>query len=165
MLPSKLTVLGAVAFAMGMFVVGIALAIGGMGGASTNASVQGCSSATSIPDPTATSDPGPQSVNSLQIAPCTATSTTIRRSATPTQTATPAATKTEVPRTAVSTVVPPTAVPTKPGGGTLGENIIPPNTGTGGSVADGASTWLLVAGVLMATMGGGAVLAAVRRRS
>lgn len=137
MLPTRLTIFGSIAFATGMLVIGLAVATGGN---LSHTAVAGNQSPTRA----------------------ASTSTTVRRSATPTKTATPEATKTEVPRTAVPTVKP---APTSPSGGTAGENIIAPNTGSGPSGGNATSIWLLALGVMLAVMGSGAVLATVRRRS
>ncbi len=83
---------------------------------------------------------------------------------TPTTTPTEAATSTQVPVTPAATQ--PAATATSPGGGAGGQEVIPPNTGTG-AMAGGSGIELsfLVAGLLLLTLGSGSVLIGARRRA
>jgi hypothetical protein len=65
---------------------------------------------------------------------------------------------TEVP---TNTPVPPTKTPS---GGNEGASVRPPNTGTGDGSRGGVSVWLVAAGGLLAMVGGGSLLAGMRRR-
>lgn len=127
---------------------------------------------TQIPcDATATATPdqeGPAAITSLQqltdtpIPTCTPVKL---KTHTPTNTPTEAPTQTPVPVTPApsSTAVPATA--TQPGGGAGGQQVLPPNTGTGATAGGGPDMMLLVAGLALSIVGGGSVaLGAVRRR-
>jgi len=94
---------------------------------------------------------------------CTPTRARIKTH-TPTSTPTAAPTDTPLPATPAPTQPAPTA--TKPGGGTEGQGVRPPDTGTG-ATASGATVdrSLLVLGTLFLALGGGSLLAGVRRRS
>jgi hypothetical protein len=85
---------------------------------------------------------------------------------TPTASPTEAATETPVPVTPApsNTAVPATA--TQPGGGAGGQQVLPPNTGTG-AMAGGSGIELpfLAAGMLLLVLGSGSVLVGVQRRS
>ena len=83
---------------------------------------------------------------------------------TPTNTATAAATQTPVPVTPAPTQ--PAATATQPGGGAGGQQVLPPNTGTGAMAAgSGIELPFLVAGMLLLVLGGGSILVGARRRS
>ena len=102
-------------------------------------------------------------INALQAVP-TCTAVRIVRSATPTFTATVLPSETPVPPTQIpATVAPPTATAT-PSGGSGGQAVVPPNTGSGPGAGSSVSMELLLAGTVLAVLGSGSVLAAARKR-
>lgn len=110
------------------------------------------------PDPT-TCVPG-------QTCPTVAPTQTPGRLKTRTPTATPTAVATQPPATkaATNTVVVATSTP-KPGSGSEGAEVRPPDTGSGdGTTPSAGSDWLLVLGALFVVLGGGAALVGVRQR-
>ena len=155
---NRWTVAGTFALVAGVLVLGLAYASSGV------------ATAGNIPcDATATPTVGAESgqIEAFQAPPeCTATPT---RSATATQprqvrTHTPTATPTDVPVTV--TPVPPTEPPatSTPSSGNEGANVKPPNTGSGDGANGSGSLWLVVLGAASLALGGGAVLAGMRRR-
>ncbi len=109
----------------------------------------------------------PISVENFQAAPSATpvpTCTPVRiKTHTPTTTPTEAATQTPVPATPVPTQ--PAATATKPAGGSEGQGVRPPDTGSGPGASGGVDISLLVAGIALAALGGGSMLVlSVKRR-
>jgi len=116
---------------------------------------------TSTPTPCVTLPPA--GVSAFQQLP-TCTPVQIVRSATPTFTATVPATSTPVPATPAPTQPRPTATATSPSGGSGGQAVTPPNTGSGLDSGAGYNVYMLLAAGLFAAMGGGLIVVAVKRR-
>jgi len=152
---------GAAALAIGTVLLG--LAFSGAPGASATQQQVPCGSTPFVPE----------SVGSLGLTTVIATDTPIPtctpvrlKTHTPTTTPTEAATATPVPVTPApsNTAVPATA--TQPGGGAGGQEVRPPDTGTG-AMAGGSGIELpfLAAGMLLLVLGSGSMLVGARRRS
>lgn len=154
---NKWTAVGTFALVAGVLVLGLAYASSGVATAGNQIPCD----ATAIP----TVEEFGQ-IQAFQAAPeCTATAT---REATNTpvkiKTHTPTATATAVPKTPVPPTEPPATNTPKPSSGNEGANVKPPNTGSGDGAGSGGSMWLVVLGAASLALGGGAVLAGVRRR-
>ncbi len=114
-----------------------------------------------ITAPCGTPTPQIGQINAFQSLP---TCTPIRkvRTATPTFTMTVEPSSTPVPPTQEPTKAPPTA--TQPAGGSGGQSIAPPNTGSGPDSGVRYNVYMLLAAGLVAAMGAGSMAVAVKRR-
>jgi len=158
MTTGKMIVSGAAALIVGAALLGLSFA-----------SPQGASAGNIVPcdataTATATEPVGDIAANAVEptdtpIPTCTPVKL---KTHTPTNTATAAATQTPVPVTPAPTQ--PAATATKPGGGSEGQGVRPPNTGSGPAGRGAVDLRLLMAGIAMAALGGSSLLAAARKR-
>ena len=109
----------------------------------------------------ATSTPIPCGTSAVAELP-TCTPVRIARTATPTFTVTVEPSSTPVPPTQEPTKAPPTA--TQPAGGSGGQTIAPPSTGSGPGSGARYNGYMLLAAGFVAAMGGGSLIVAARRR-
>jgi len=113
----------------------------------------------------ATATPTQQPVGQINAFQQIPTCTPVRKvkTATPTFTVTVEPSSTPVPPTeAPPTVAPPSATATSPAGGSAGQAVTPPNTGSGPDSGAGYNLYMLLAAGLVAAIGAGSLAAAAR---
>jgi hypothetical protein len=116
---------------------------------------------TTTPTPCGTQGPVGQ-ISAFQQLP-TCTPVRIVKTATPTFTATVEPSATPVPPTQEPTQPAPTDTATQPAGGSGGEAVSPPNTGSGPDSGVRYNLYVLLAAGLAAAIGAGSIVVAVRR--